>query len=412
MNDSHEDAVIGSLLAYPSGVPYAVNHFRAEMFQRANQPIFRAVASVFAKGEEGGTKRISAELDLAGHLAEVGGRNRLEELASFPVPPIVLPEYAKAFADRLATKQLSETLAALQTHLATPGASVSDVLSEGLTAMEDIAVARTPKVSPSMTKLAGDAITKIQQRAEGLTCGTPTGIASLDRVTGGIQPGSQWVIAGPPKGGKSSLALTLLASLAIRHGKRCALFGLEMPSVENIERLLCHEGRVPAEACRDGKLTERQMEALGATAMKIAGAPIHCRDDIFDLTEIISASRQLKAACPDLFAVFVDYAQLVSSPNREQNREREVAMVSRTLRKLSMQSGIAVILLSQTNDDGKLRESRTLGMDATKIVTIDFGQTASSRKLRLIQRDGMSGIELEVSYNGSFFQFADIETKP
>ncbi len=72
-----------------------------------------------------------------------------------------------------------------------------------------------------------------------------------------------------------------------------------------------------------------------------------------------------------------------------------------------MGTGVAVILLSQTNDDGQLRESRTLGMDATKIIKIEFGEGPNERKLKITQRDGVSGVELKVNYKGDIFEFSD-----
>lgn len=403
-----ESAVIACLLVYPSAVGWAGTNFNPLMFSAPNRVIFQAAQKVFASGGNGGVSEVVGVMQGDGTIAEAGGMTRIHELEMAAVPPVLLPEYAKALRDELARKRLAQLLDSLGDALTNRSSSVGDVLAQGLETLENIADDRNEHDAPTLKKLLGEAVNNIQDRATGVSNGISTGVPCLDRLTGGVRPGSQWVIAGPAKGGKSSLALTLLASLAVKHGKRCALFGLEMPSVETVERLICHDGRIPATATRDGKLNDRLIASLHGSVQRLAGAPIHFRDDLFELAEIVSACRQLKSSFPDLFAVFVDYAQLVGAAVKGENREREVASVSRGLRKLSMQAGLAVVLLSQTNDDGRLRESRTLGMDATKVVTIDFGDSPHTRKLKLTQRDGMSGVEVDVAYNGDFFEFADL----
>jgi replicative DNA helicase len=190
--------------------------------------------------------------------------------------------------------------------------------------------------------------------------------------------------------------------------KRCAFFGLEMPSVENVERMLCQVGRISATHARDGEITQNDFPNITAAAAKLAPAPILFRDDIFDMNEFAGTVRQMKSAFPDLYAVVLDYAQLMTGDVDERSREREVALISRTCRKLSMQLGLCFIVLSQVNDDGKLRESRALGMDATTVVFIEFDKNPNVRNLRLVQRSGKSGIELRVAYKGEHFLFADL----
>lgn len=405
-----ESCVIACLLVYPhQSVSWASTNFNPLAFSQANRLVYEAILKVHASDGSGGVRKVAGVLSADGTLDQAGGMTRLHELEMSAVPPILLPEYAQRLRDELATRQATETFKALLAQLENKSTKIGDVLAQGMVEIEAMANGRVEHSTPTMKQLAIDAVKQISDRATGVSVGVSTGIPAIDKVTGGIRTGSQWVIAGPAKGGKSSLALTMLVNLAIVNGKRCALFGLEMPSVENVERMLCHVGKVSASACRDGTVKDHEIDRLSHSAERIAGAPIHCRDDLFDLVEIIAVTRQLKSSFPDLFAIFVDYAQLVGAPIKGETREREVATVSRSLRKVSMTTGVAVILLSQTNDDGKLRESRSLGMDATKILTIEFGEGPHDRKIKITQRDGISGVEIPVSYRGDFFQFADLE---
>jgi len=49
------------------------------------------------------------------------------------------------------------------------------------------------------------------------------------------------------------------------------------------------------------------------------------------------------------------------------NREQQIADVSRGLKGIALEHGITVLGLSQLNDDGRVRESRAIGHDADSI---------------------------------------------
>ncbi len=59
--------------------------------------------------------------------------------------------------------------------------------------------------------------------------GTPTGLASLDRMIGGLYPGDLLYIAGRPSMGKTALAVSLAHRIAVR-GRTVIFSSLEMQS--------------------------------------------------------------------------------------------------------------------------------------------------------------------------------------
>jgi len=412
MDADAQEQTLGCLFAHPDqSAGFIAEHFTPEMFTAANAAIFAAFQRAFIAGEDSSIMGIARSMKAAGTLDASGGASHLFDMQAKAALPIALPELAKSLRDALARQRLATAFTELGKAVAAPNPDIGGILSESLSRIEAIAHGREKHGAVPTKEIVMQALRNIESRCTGTGRGVSTGIESLDRVTGGVRPSSQWIVAGPAKGGKSSLAITILASLAVRQGKRCAFFGLEMPSVENMERLLAHNGRVPASVLRDGLVNEAGMNSLMHSSGRLAAAPWYFRDDIFELVELLSCIRQLRSSYPDLFAVFVDYAQLVGNVD-EDHREREVASVSRALRKISMTTGLAIFLLSQTNDDGLLRESRTLGMDATKILTIELTDNPRVRMLKIIQRDGISGVNLKCAYNGEFFEFATLSEYP
>ena len=109
--------------------------------------------------------------------------------------------------------------------------------------------------------------------------------------------------------------------------------------------------------------------------------------------------------------VIVDYIQLVSpSVGRGDNREREVADISRKLKLLAGELGIPVIGLSQLNDEGKMRESRAISQDADIILRIEVPDPQNDQFREIViekQRNGPRGQKLPVKFLGQYVMFED-----
>ena len=69
--------------------------------------------------------------------------------------------------------------------------------------------------------------------------------------------------------------------------------------------------------------------------------------------------------------VVVDYIGIITPEDERQPREQQVALMSRGFRVLAKEAKLPIILLSQINDEGKLRESRAVGHEANNVIVIE-----------------------------------------
>ena len=83
----------------------------------------------------------------------------------------------------------------------------------------------------------------------------PTGFTRLDRLTNGLQKSDLIVIAARPGMGKTSISMNIIENAALGSGAVCAIFSLEMPETQLIQRLLCSAANVSMSAALSGKLT-------------------------------------------------------------------------------------------------------------------------------------------------------------
>jgi replicative DNA helicase len=179
----------------------------------------------------------------------------------------------------------------------------------------------------------------------------------------------------------STLGLDVMRSASLKHGLASVLFSLEMGRSEITMRLLSAEARVQLKNMRNGQMSDNDWNKLARRMGEVASAPLFI-DDSPNLTmmEIRAKARRLKQR-HDLKLLVVDYLQLMTSPRRVENRQQEVAEMSRSLKLLAKDLGVPVIAVSQLNRGAEqradkkpqlsdLRESGAIEQDADIVILL------------------------------------------
>lgn len=211
--------------------------------------------------------------------------------------------------------------------------------------------------------------------------GVPTGIIRLDRLTNGLQKSDLIVIAARPGMGKTSLAMNIIEHAALSHDAVCAVFSLEMPEIQIIQRLLCSAANVSMSDALAGKLTANDWKKLVKTSEKLRKSRINI-DDSSRVTpsEVLSKCRRIKSKNGRLDLVMIDYIQLMSSGRHgnDENRTQEVAAITRDLKIMAKELDVPVIALSQLRriqtaepQLSDLRESGAIEQDADIVMFIN-----------------------------------------
>lgn len=291
-----------------------------------------------------------------------------------------------------------------------------NLLGECASKMAAIA-ARATERTPSMKELLFGAVQRIQDTFDGKSDGDilPTGIEKLDRLSP-LRRGDMPLISGERKAGKSILALTIAANIALT-GLPVLYFSLEDPAPRVIDRLISGKSRVPLSVERIKGMTEGDFPRVQRAVSELANTKLIIRDDVYDLSGIVGVARQTKIKHPDLAAIVLDYGQLVRAKVGPQDtRQTEVAHISRTCRLLSMELHVALLLLTQLNKEGDTRESKALEQDATAMWKVSMIEDEPKKRLLSIpfQRNGESGIGFNVSFLGDIARVENLieEEKP
>lgn len=220
-------------------------------------------------------------------------------------------------------------------------------------------------------KIVLDSITRYQNLYENkVSIGVPTGLADFDRASGGLFPGQMSVLSGETNSGKSTIVLNIINS-ALLAGHGVALFTLEMGRDEITDFLFSLNCRVDRNHFNTGKFTVEEIQSMIERSRDIATFPLWVFDDsTITAAQIRKRVLALKAEGRIGLAV-VDYVQITMPDNLFNNREQEVAAVARALCATAKDGKLPVLVLSQLNDDRKLRESRVIGHEAHNVFLIE-----------------------------------------
>ena len=116
------------------------------------------------------------------------------------------------------------------------------------------------------------------QKADGKISGVKTGYYDLDKLTSGFQKGDLIILAARPSVGKTAFALNVAYNVSYKSDEAVAIFSLEMPAEQLIQRIICSAGSLKAESLRSGSILKESSERYYAAADKVSKCNLYIDD--------------------------------------------------------------------------------------------------------------------------------------
>jgi len=374
-----EHAVLSCLLQRPSLCDEAPH---AEMlYYHANRVILASIIGLFAAGKPVDQISLTHALRNANKLDIVGGAAFISELYTLVPTTSHYSYYLTIIRDKFTFRQMIGALASgiahLQAFTEVDGASATDALQHVTKlvceAVNDDSSADLP--FRPIGELLTDVVNGIEERCAnpGKIPGISTGFAGFDKYLGGMEEGRLTVIAGESSDGKSCLARQFVESACLQDHVG-VIYSYEMTSLEEAGRLLCSQSGVDSGNLKHGILTRAEQQSVGAKLGRLSKWPISIVDVAGKTIEQICrdiARRSKKLKQGQKLVASIDYIQLcLTSKTSNGNREREVAHITATAKQCAKMTGAHIIMPSQLNEDGKVRESRAIEQDSDNLIII------------------------------------------
>lgn len=372
-----EKSVLGSCIIDPDAiVKVAPLLSEQDFFRAAYGDIFAAMCQLADQQRPIDPVTLASALESAGKLDSVGGYAGITDLFCDVPTAMFVEHYAAIVGDKAMKRRLLGAAGTIAE------AAYTDNSAE--TAL-DLAEQALIKVSQGKQKRAmahvGDimrAVIDALSAQESHLAGLSTGFGAVDNMLGGLQKSDLIYVAGRPGMGKSAWALSVAQNVA-KSGGSVAIFSLEMSKEQLTQRLLSMTTMIEANRLRTRRLGEQDWALVMEAANDIANLPLYIDDSSGVSIDYVRREARRIYADSGLDLIMVDYMQLMTGTGN--NREQEIAYISRNLKAMARELDVPVIALSQLSRKveergdkrpmlSDLRESGSQEQDADAVLLI------------------------------------------
>lgn len=360
-NIEAEESILGGILLNPDALSRVLEIVKPEDFYKnAHKRIYEVMLIMYNKGNIIDTVLLIEELKKKGIMDEIGGEEEIFRLLNAVPTSANIENYSKIVKEKSVLRKLIGI-----------GTEIVEMAYEGYDEVGQIldkAENKIFKISQDKEKKeitwVKDLIDKEFERLElvyknkGEVTGISSGFKEFDQMTSGFHASDLVIIAARPSMGKTSFALNIALTSALKQKKGVLVFSLEMSESQILQRLISVEARVPLQKIRTGFLDPEEWTKIGLATGRLAESPIYIADmPNVSILEIRAIARRLKAE-NKLEMILIDYLQLIQGTNSGESRNQQISDISRSLKGLARELDVPVIALSQLSRGPEQRSDR------------------------------------------------------
>lgn len=344
-----ERKVLAAMILTPDKAVDVGAILRPEHFQdKRGRHIAEAIFVLAAKPDPWDLLALKSQLRAVGKYDEVGALT-LVEFAGATNTSVYAMQHAAIVRNAATLRSLSDAGGVIgrSSREANPNdqAAVDDVLERAEAAVYAASHQATEDMQLQTIDAVAASVLESLDKGEG---GWTTGYYDLDSMLVDVRPTEFHGIAARPGCGKTAFALNLLLRFA-KQGARCLFISLEMGLGQLGARILATEAEVDASRMRSRTLGAEDRSALQVASEEIQGLPIRLFEDSGSTVGRIAAqARRVSRELKGLDFIFVDYAQLMTDPTK-QNRYEAMTAISNGLKGLARSMHLTVFSLLQLN---------------------------------------------------------------
>ena len=345
-----EEAVLGSLLIDPDAILEVASFLKPEAFYREhNKWIFQAILDLHEAREPLDFVTLTEMLRKREQLEDVGGEAYLISLLNAVPTSVNAQSYARLVEAAALRRRMIGAAGTIANLAYDEDEDINVVLDRAEQALFSISEERTTRDLTPVRDIARsylDRIEELNARGDDLI-GVPTSFTDIDRMLGGLNKSDLLIVAARPGMGKTAFQLGMALHAGMRHGKRIAMFNLEMSGEQLVQRMIAAETRIDSQRLRRGQLHEHEWPIFYEAIGRLSETKIFI-DDTPSITPM-----QLRTKCRRLYAehgldlIMIDYLQLMQAERSNNNRVQEISEISRALKGLARELDEPVETASQ-----------------------------------------------------------------
>lgn len=360
-----EKAVLGAMLVSVDALVNSIRLSVDDFYDNDHKLIFDTVKTLYNKGVTVDVVTVIEQMVLNNTLSQLSNKeDTVYDLVLNVVSASNVEEYIRIIQDKTTLRNL--VILAEDVANKWQKEEIKDI-SDYVAQVESdtLKITRSRKVGEFKT--AKDVIDVLKEKlfasgkANGGLTGVTSGFTDIDSITHGFQKGDLIILAARPSMGKTALALNFLVNAAIKQNITTAMFSVEMPAEQLMQRMISSQSGVNGDKLRSLNLNDKDWTKIDVAASQLSKAKIFVDDtSSIKLGDLAVKARKLKSLHPDLSLIIVDYLQIVKASEQasKEGSQKEITEISQGLKALARELEVPVIALSQLSRDNEKRDNK------------------------------------------------------
>ena len=310
-------------------------------------------------------------------FAEFGGLRYLADLVDRAPPAANAADYARVVYDLALRRDLIRIGGDIMKEAPDPERAAMDQIEQAEQSLYSLA--ETGKPSSGFVSFSTALAGAVQMAGEayqrdGKLAGLATQLHDLDQKLGGLYPSDLLILAGRPSMGKTALATNIAFNIARNYrweptpegrktveGGVVAFYSLEMSAEQLAMRILADASGVSSDRLRKGEIDASDFGKVRDAAIEIGESPLYIdATGGLAISKLAARARRLKRAEQGLDLIIIDYLQLITvgDGNNQRNRVQEVSEITGGLKALAKELNVPILALSQLSRQVENREDK------------------------------------------------------
>lgn len=360
-NKEAEMSVLGVAFLDNSLVDTICEEVSSDMFfDERNKFLYEAIKELHDNNIPIDAGMIKEELDKKKRLAPIGGIAYITDVIDSVITTANFRYYIDILKEHSTRRNLINTATDIINE-AYDEENVTTVLDDAEKSILNVVRVRKVRDFVPISEVLKRAQAKLEELAKNkkIVTGLETGFYDFDKITTGFQPGELIILAARPGMGKTALALNMATYAAKSTEKAVAIFNMEMPAEQLVNRIISAEGGIDAYKLQTGNMQEKDWKRYNEAMNELAETNLYIEDNSgITVSEIRAKCRRLANMPKGLGLVVIDYLQLVTTGSKKvESRQVEVSEISRSLKTMALELGVPVLALAQLSRNAEKRES-------------------------------------------------------
>lgn len=333
----------------------------ADFYKRNHQKIYQVMVGLYQEAEAIDLLTLSSKLKEKKLLDDIGGVSYLSSLVSSVSSAANVAYYAHLVKEKSTLRKLLSTSSKISELVFSSQDSIEKIIDQVQQEIFKISQQGLPYKFRSLKDDLKDAFERVDRlyKGEKPIRGLSTGFSALDEKLSGLQRSDLVILAARPSLGKTTLAIDIARSVAIKEKEPVGIFSLEMSREQIVDRLIAAQAGVDLWRLRTGRLKdETDFRLLEKALDTLSEAPIFIDDTPSpDILQLRTMARKLQME-NGLSLLVIDYLQLIRPVGRIDSEVQQMTEISRFLKSLARELKIPVLAVSQLSRAVEQRDRR------------------------------------------------------